>query len=173
MVTTTGLRMINITLIFGLCAMAMLLSGCTSHPRVNAANEPAPFETRKAQEEQAWARIGGLSQSRCGVTGVPARETAVAQSSCVSDLVYDHVLPVAMFPALVRETRDDALHIAKDYSAGKMTAAEYQSRSVARLRDYKNRWNMLAAQERVGFVQTVHVHQRKSPAQQPVKTALK
>ena len=172
MVTKTGLRMINVTLIFGLCAIAMLLTACTSHPKVNASREATPFETRKAHEEQAWTRIGSLSQSRCGVTGVPTRETVVAQSACVSDLVYNNVLPVAVFPALVRETRDEALAIAKTYSAGKMTAAEYQSRSVARLRHYKNRWNMLAAQERVGFVQTVHTHQRKAPTP-PVVAVLK
>lgn len=181
MVTMTGLRMINITLIFGLCAFALLLTGCVSQPsqprHTAAIEQPVPFETRKAQEEQAWAQIGELSRSHCGVTGVPPRETAVAQSSCVSELIYNHVLPVAVYPALVRETRNDALEIAKDYSAGKMTTTQYQSRSVARLRNYKNRWNMLSAQARVGFVQTVHAHQRKAPAAQrakipqPVKTA--
>lgn len=174
MVTTTGLRMINVTLIFGLCAIALLLSGCTSHPKVNAANEAAPFNTRKVQEESAWARIGGLSQSRCGVTGVPARGTAVEQSACVTGVVYGHVLPVAVFPELVKETRGDAMKIARDYDAGKMTAAEYTARSQARLRTYKDRWNLMAAQEKVGFVQTVYTHQRKAPSapQQPVKTAL-
>lgn len=172
MVTTTGLRMINLTLIFGLCAIALLLSGCTSHPKVNAAN--APFEARKVQEESAWSRIGGLSQSRCGVTGVPARGNAVDQSACVTGVVYEHVLPVAVFPALVKETRGDAMKIAQDFDAGKMTPAEYTARSQARLRTYKTRWNLLAAQEKVGFVQTVHTHQRKAPppAPQPVKTAL-
>ncbi len=174
MVTTTGLRMINVTLIFGLCAFALLLSGCTSHARVNAVNETAPLESRKIQEEQAWNRIGGLSQSRCGVTGVPARGMAVDQSACVTGVVYEHVLPVAVFPALVKETRGDAMKIAQDYAAGKMTPAEYTARSQARLRNYKTRWSLMAAQQKVGFVQTVHTHQRKAPAQPqyPVKTAL-
>ncbi len=170
MFTTSGMRMINITLIFWLCAMmTLMVSGCTGHPTVNAA---APFDTRKANEELAWTRIGGLSQSRCGVTGVPAREAAIGQSACVTRLVYDNILPVAAFPDLVKETRGDAMKIAQGYAAGKMTPADYTARSQARLRAYKDRWNMLAAQEKVGFVQTVHAHQRKAP-EQPVKTAQK
>ncbi|MDI1227491.1 MAG: hypothetical protein PSY14_07405 [bacterium] len=180
MVTTSGLRMINATLIFGLCAIALLLSGCTSHPHVNAynengnayGNEAASLDNRKIEEEQAWARIAGLSQSRCGVAGVPERTSAVDQSACVTDIVYEHVLPVAMYPALVKKTRGDAMRIAQDYAAGKMTPAEYTARSQARLRNYKTQWSLLSAQAKVGFVQTVHVHQRKAPLQQPVKTAL-
>lgn len=188
MVTTSGLRMINATLIFGLCAIALLLSGCTSHPHVNAynengneygneaVNEAASLDNRKVEEEQAWARLAGLSQSRCGVTGVPERANAVDQSACVTSVVYEHVLPVAVYPALVKKTRGDAMRIAQDYAAGKMTPAQYTARSQARLRNYKTQWSLLSAQAKVGFVQTVHVHQRKAPLapapQQPVKTAL-
>ncbi len=171
MFTTYGMRMTHITLIFWLCAMmTLMVSGCTSRPAVTAS--ATPFETRKVNEERAWTRIGGLSQSRCGVSGVPAREQAVGQSACITSLVYENVLPVAAFPDLVRETRGDAMKIAQDYAAGKMTPAEYTSRSQARLRAYKDRWNLLVVQEKVGFVQTVHAHQRKSAAP-IVKTAQK
>jgi len=57
-------------------------------------------------------------------------------SDCVTELVKQYVLPHAVNPDLLMSSRADALRIAQDYAAGKMTPAEYKKRSQDRLREY-------------------------------------
>ncbi len=114
----------------------ILLSGCASS---HQANNHA-FTHKKAIEEASWAKLENLAAEKCGVTNSrpPERSRAIEISNCVTGLVRVYVLPNAAFPDLLLSSRAEALDIAKDYAAGKISPAEYQKRSEDRLKNYSN-----------------------------------
>ncbi|HYD18416.1 MAG TPA: hypothetical protein VEF76_08050 [Patescibacteria group bacterium] len=174
---TRTLRIINASLLVALGFMGVvLLSGCAGQPVHSSANA-APVPTmaeRKAAEEQAWTRVGSLSPQRCGVTPrPPSRDLAVPQSACVSEIVWQEVIPVAAFPNLVKDSRATAMRLANEYSAGKLSPVEYQKRSVARLKEYRTRWAMLAAQSEIGYVEHATAKPQPPRPAQPARVALK
>jgi len=122
-----------------------MLSGCTTtHQASNGENTPAvetsdnaDYAQKKAAEQAGWAQLKVASVEQCKVSAAPPdRDQAVGMSDCVTELVKQYVLPHAVNPDLLMASRTDALHIAQDYAAGKMTPAEYKKRSQDRIREY-------------------------------------
>lgn len=124
-----------------LLIMAAALSGCTA---TREASNTSPsiawnddYSQKKAAEQAAWAQLKVASAERCHVSAAPPDRTqAVGMSDCVTELVKQYVLPHAVNPDLLMASRADALRIAQDYAAGKMTPMEYRNRSQERLREY-------------------------------------
>jgi len=126
--------------------LALPLSGCVGTLSTLNTPQKIAVAAQKSDEEVGWARVSQLSKSECGITPEPpAREQAVGQSVCVTALVEKHVLPLAAFPDLVKESRKDALQLAKLYAKGELSPSEYQSRSQARLRQYRDEWRARSA----------------------------
>jgi hypothetical protein len=111
------------------------LSGCAASHQVN--NDD--YSRRKAMEEAGWATLEKLSSDECGATREPPRRArAVELSNCVTGLVYEYVLPHAVLPRLLINSRTEALRMAQDYADGKMSPVEYKLRSEARLKAYSD-----------------------------------
>lgn len=105
---------------------------------------------RKSGEEAGWTRVAALSKSECGISiAPPARNTAVRQSICVTELVEKHVLPHAAFPTLVMQSRAQAWRLATRYEEGKLSATQYQLQSRSRLLKYREDWLIKAATQKI------------------------
>lgn len=142
----TGQPWQTAAILVALILLSSLLSGCVGTLSNISTPRQISVAAIKSDEEVGWAQVSRLSQSECGVTPEPpAREQAVSQSTCVTTLVEKHVLPLAAFPDLLKESRKDALQLAKRYERGQLSLAEYQSQSQARLRRYREEWRVRVA----------------------------
>jgi hypothetical protein len=131
----------------GLLILA-LLSGCASATPKMSNNNDNDFRQRKAAEEAEWARLAKLSSNQCGASVLPPeRGKATELSNCVTELVKVYVLPKATYPDLLLSSREQALHIAREYDEGRISAKEYKARSEARLKKYSSSVAYFGSQE--------------------------
>jgi hypothetical protein len=133
-------------------AISLGLAGCIMpQPALNQNQNIAEIlDQKKMAEESAWSKVKELSAAECGVGAVPPpREEAIKVSACVSRLVEVYVLPEAAFPEILIPNRREALNMAEEYAAGRMSPVEYKRLSIERLKKYHDTWTTLADSQRI------------------------
>lgn len=161
-------------------AMIGCLSGCGGIDGYGGLSKhiPTAEETRasnaerKQREDEAWAKVAKDAPKSCPTTtNPPARAEAVSNTDCVTTLINRVVMPVALYPDLLRDNRDRARTLAQSYAAGQMTAAQYKAASIARLQDYKAQWNARTDNQTLSNAQKLWQGDRVAavPTQRPAK----
>ncbi|NWH08204.1 MAG: hypothetical protein HXY22_06090 [Alphaproteobacteria bacterium] len=108
-----------------------LISGCA------AQQLHRDIHNRAALEFSAWRMVEAMAPEKCGVPDrAPPRDKAVSISRCVSNLVNETVLPVALFPDEVIKFRRKAEADTEAYAAGNLSAAEREKRSKVGFEEY-------------------------------------
>lgn len=125
--------------------LVLSLSACTG---TYQASSKSPSPPKRIAEKAAWTKVADMTKTECGVGQKPPEaHEAVEVSNCIDRLVSRYVLPNAISPQLVKETRREAYEQARDYRDGVLSKKEYLQQCQNRRLKFEAAWNKLAYQE--------------------------
>jgi hypothetical protein len=119
--------------------------------------------TKRIAEKAGWTKVADMTKTECGVGQKPPEpHEAVQVSTCIDRLVDRYVIPNAISPKLVRETRREAYEQAREYRDGAISRKEYLEQCQNRRLKFEAAWNKLAYNEMLTQAEQMFTGDRKS-----------
>jgi len=124
------------------CVVALGLVGCATQ------QAQSQFKKRFAVENAAWAEAVSTMPERCfpnktevEINEAPKPNETIAATKCLTVLIQEKVIPVAVYSDLVLKMRADALRNAEAYANGKISAEEWEARGTENWANYTEQTN--------------------------------